>query len=268
MARMSEFLDSAVEAARVGGEILVSHHGKRPSGIHEKGTNDYVTDVDRAAERAVVDFLRRRHPDHSILAEEGRSHQGSTDYRWYIDPLDGTTNYIHDYPFFATSVGLWRGPEGIAGAVVDPVRGEMFRAERGAGAWLNDRRIRVSTASSLRGSLLVTGFPFRRPEEIDTYLRSFGELLARTAGVRRDGSAALDLCYVACGRVDGFWETGLSPWDLAAGVVIVREAGGQVTDYAGKPGFLESGEIIAAAPGLHGPVLEVLRSQAGRPGGG
>ena len=255
---MSEFLDSAVEAARIGGEILISRRGERRE-VEEKGTDDYVTDVDRASERAVVEFLRRRHPDHAILAEEGAAHAGSGGYRWYIDPLDGTTNYIHGYPFFSVSVGLWHAEDGVAGAVLDPVRIELFCAEGGGGAWCNDRRIHVSPSSDLKGSLLATGFPFRATDRIDPYLKSFGELLERSAGVRRGGSAALDLCYVACGRVDGFWEMGLSAWDLAAGVVIVREAGGQVTDLLGEEKYLESGDLIAAAPGMHGAILEILQ---------
>jgi myo-inositol-1(or 4)-monophosphatase len=260
---MSEFVETAVEAARIGGEVLLSHRGSRPTGVDEKGTNDFVTDVDRASERAVVEFLHRRHPDHAILAEDGGTRAGSSGYRWIIDPLDGTTNYIHDYPFYAVSVGLWRGDEGLAGAVLDPVRGEMFHAERGCGAWLNDERIEISGADGLRGSLLVTGFPFRMLDKIEPYLRSFGDLLARCAGVRRDGSAALDLCYVACGRLDGFWELGLSAWDLAAGVVILQEAGGRVTDYEGEDGYMGSGNIVAAGPGVHAEMLEVLRRHHG-----
>ena len=256
---MSAFLESAMEAARVGGEILLARRGVRPADVDEKGANDFVTDVDRASERAIVNCLLRRHPDHAILAEEGEARSGSTDYRWIIDPLDGTTNYIHNYPFYAVSIGLWRGDEGIAGVVLDPVRGEMFRAERGSGAFVGDQRIRISDAAGLKGSLLVTGFPFRMTERIGSYLESFGDLFGRSAGVRRDGSAALDLCYVASGRLDGFWEFGLSAWDLAAGTVILKEAGGTVTDYRGESGYMESGNIVAATPGVHREMLAVLR---------
>jgi myo-inositol-1(or 4)-monophosphatase len=256
---MGELLQSAVEAARIGGAVLLAHRGKARAAVDEKGANDFVTEVDRASQAAIVEFLRRRHPDHAILAEEGEDRPGSAGTRWIIDPLDGTTNYIHDYPCFAVSVGAWRGRQGVAGAVLDPVRGELFRAERGAGAWLGDQPIRVSGARGLARSLLVTGFPFRQIERLDEYLRSFRELFRRSAGVRRDGSAALDLCYVACGRLDGFWEMGLSAWDLAAGAVIVQEAGGTVSDYAGRDRFLESGTVIAAPLGLHAEMLEVLR---------
>lgn len=257
------FLESAIEAARLGGEVLLAHRGRRPTGIDEKGLNDFVTDVDRASQRAVVEFLRKRHPDHSILAEEDEAHAGSSPYRWIIDPLDGTTNYIHDYPCYAVSVGVWRGDEAVAGAVLDPVRPELFYAERGGGAWLEAgpakrRRIRVSGAGGLDGALLVTGFPFRQIDRLEDYLRSFRELLARSSGVRRDGSAALDLCYVACGRLDGFWEQGLSAWDLAAGAILIEEAGGIITDYRGEGAYLDSGDVVAAAPGVHAEVLRVV----------
>jgi myo-inositol-1(or 4)-monophosphatase len=260
---MSDLLESAVEAARAGGEVLRAGRGQRPTGIDEKGLNDFVTDVDRASQRAVVEFLRRRHPDHSILAEEEEAHAGTSAYRWIIDPLDGTTNYIHGYPCYAVSVGLWRDGQGVAGVVLDPAHEELFRAERGSGAWLGDRRIRVSSAAGLRRSLLVTGFPFRRIDRLQEYLASFGELLSLTSGVRRDGAAALDLCYVACGRLDGFWEQGLSAWDLAAGAVILEEAGGVITDYRGKGGYLESGDVVAATPGVHRELLEVLQRHHG-----
>ena len=252
-------METAVEAARIGGAVLISGMGSRPSGIDEKATNDYVTDVDRASQRAVVDFLRARHPDHSIVAEEDEQHAGTSGYRWYVDPLDGTMNYIHSYPFFCVSVGLWRNDEPVAGAIFDPVREEMFQAERGAGAWLGDRRIRVSDAAGLQGTLLVTGFPFRILDRLEEYLSSFQDLFRASAGVRRDGSAALDLCYVACGRVDAFWELGLSAWDLAAGAVMVQEAGGVITDYAGGDRYLENGNLVAASPAVHAEVLEVLQ---------
>jgi len=256
---MSDLMTTAIEAARIGGAVLMSRRGSRPTGIDEKGQHDYVTDVDRASQRAVIDFLRRARPDDAILAEEQESHPGTSGYQWILDPLDGTTNYIHDYPFFAVSLGVWASDEGIAGVVFDPMREELFQAERGAGAWLNGKRLRVSNALALAGSLLVTGFPFRNLERIDAYVRSFHDLMPRCAGIRRDGSAALDLCYVACGRVDGFWEMALSPWDLAAGVVIVREAGGRVSDYLGGTEFMRSGNIVAAAPGVHADLLAVLQ---------
>jgi len=252
-------MTTAIEAARISGAVLMSRRGGRPTGIDEKGQHDYVTDVDRASQRAVIDFLRRARPDDAILAEEQESHPGTSGYQWILDPLDGTTNYIHDYPFFAVSLGVWASEAGVAGVVFDPLREELFQAERGAGAWLNGKRLKVAGASALAGSLLVTGFPFRDLPRIDAYVRSFHDLMPRCAGIRRDGSAALDLCYVASGRVDGFWEMGLSPWDLAAGVVIVQEAGGTVSDYLGGTAFMQSGNIVAGAPGLHAELLEVLQ---------
>lgn len=266
------FLGSAIEAVRIGGEVLLAHRGRRPTGIDEKGLNDFVTDVDRASQRAVVEYLRGRHPDHSILAEEEEAHTGSEPYQWIIDPLDGTTNYIHDYPCYSVSVGVWCGNEAVAGAVLDPVRPELFHAERGGGAWLQagseePRRIHVSDAAGLDGSLLVTGFPVRRIDQLDEYLRSFRELLARSCGVRRDGSAALDLCHVAAGRLDGFWEQGLSAWDLAAGAILVEEAGGIITDYRGEQGYLDSGDVVAATPGVHGELLGVLQAHHEGEGG-
>ncbi|MGD8375062.1 MAG: inositol monophosphatase family protein [Acidobacteriota bacterium] len=259
---MSDLMETAVEAARIGGRILLEGRRRRPATVQDKGSNDFVTDVDRRSEEAIVEYIRGRHPDHSIVAEEGADWEGSSGYRWLVDPLDGTTNYIHDYPCFAVSVGVWRGREGIAGAVLDPLREELFHAERGSGAWLGERRIHVSGASGLAGSLLVTGFPFREIDRLDAYLRSFRELFRRSAGIRRDGSAALDLCSVACGRLDGFWELGLSPWDLAAGIVIVNEAGGTVTDHEGTPEVLERGNVVAAPAGLHREMLEVLEASS------
>ncbi len=256
-------IEAAVKAARIGGEVVMRYRGKKLTRVAEKGMNDFVTEVDQASQDAIVSFLRREYPQHSILAEEQAAHEGTSDYRWIIDPLDGTTNFIHDYPCFAVSVGLWRGDEGLAGAILDPVSGELFQAQRGAGAWLGDERITVSDATGLKGSLLVTGFPFREIERLDDYLISFAEIFRRSAGVRRDGSAALDLCYVACGRLDGFWERGLAPWDLAAGAVILEEAGGTITDYRGKAGYLESGNVIAAPSGVHAELMETLRSHRG-----
>ena len=256
---MSDFLESAVAAARLGGGILMERRGKGTTGVAQKRRNDFVSDVDRASERAIVDYLRGRHPDHAIVAEEGGDHAGKGDYRWIIDPLDGTTNYLHGFPCFAVSVGLWRGSEGIAGVVLDPVRDELFLAERGAGAWLGDQRLRVTEQPGLEGALLATGFPVRWPDLLPDYLRSFEEILSRSSGVRRCGSAALDLCFVASGRVDGFWEMGLSAWDVAAGAVLVNEAGGHVTDYGGGDGFLESGNVVAAGTEIHPEILSVLQ---------
>ncbi len=238
----------------------MDYWGKRGTyPIHEKGRNDYVTIVDREAEEAIVRLVRERFPDHAIMAEESPPSEGTVGYGWYIDPLDGTTNFIHGYPFFCVSVGV-ADPQGMrAAAVFDPLRGEMFTAARGRGAFLNGEPIRVSTTEKLSQGLLVTGFPFRSLSRLDPYLASFRAFILAASGVRRDGSAALDLAYVACGRYEGFWEMALSPWDVAAGSLIVREAGGVVSDFQGRAGYIESGDIIAANPATHPGMLRIIR---------
>ncbi len=227
--------------------------------VQEKGRNDFVTAVDREAEEAIVRLVRERFPDHAILAEESGPSEGRIGYRWYIDPLDGTTNFIHGYPLFSVSVGV-ADPQGMrAAAIYDPLHDEMFTAARGRGAFLNGEPIRVSSVETLSRGLLVTGFPFRSMNRLDAYLASFREFVLASSGIRRDGSAALNLAYVACGRYDGFWEMNLSPWDVAAGSLIVEEAGGVVTDFLGRNGYLESGDIIAASPHVHPGMLRILR---------
>jgi len=263
--KQSDFhLASAIQCARAGGRVILDYWGRRGSfPVHEKGRNDYVTIVDREAEAAVVRIIRERFPDHAIMAEESAPREGTSGYRWYIDPLDGTTNFIHGYPLFCVSVGL-ADPQGMrAAAVYDPIRDELFTAARGRGAALNDKPIRVSGAESLAPSLLVTGFPFRSLARLDEFLASFRSFILGTSGIRRDGSAALNLAYVASGRYDGFWEMALSPWDIAAGSLLVTEAGGTVSDFAGRPDFLRSGDIVAANPAIHPSMLRVLR-ESGR----
>jgi myo-inositol-1(or 4)-monophosphatase len=206
----------------------------------------------------MVSLIRSRHPEHGIRAEESPAAAGSG-AEWIIDPLDGTTNFIHRYPFFATSVAVRVGSQLEAGAVYDPVRDEMFAASRGRGATLNGAPIRVSECSRLGDALLVTGFPFRSLAILPRFLDSLDRLIRAASGVRRDGSAALDCCYVACGRLDGFWECALSAWDIAAGALIVREAGGVVTDFEGAEGFLDSGDIVASPRALHPPFLAEVR---------
>ncbi|MGH9749888.1 MAG: inositol monophosphatase family protein [Candidatus Polarisedimenticolia bacterium] len=227
--------------------------------VHEKGRNDYVTVVDREAEEAIVRLVRDRFPDHAILAEESAPRAGTAGYRWYIDPLDGTTNFVHGVPLFCVSVGV-SDPQGLrAAAVYDPLRDEMFTAVRDMGAFRNGEPIRVASVTRLSQALLVTGIPFRSIDRLDPYLKSFRSFILGAAGIRRDGSAALDLAWVACGRYGGFWEMALSPWDVAAGSLIVREAGGVVSDFQGQDGFLESGDIIAAPPSIHPAMLRVVR---------
>ena len=252
-------LATTVEAARIGGEVLRRNlTGTAALDVVDKGKNDFVTRVDREAEQAVVSFIRGRFPSHAFLAEESSPAPG-VEAEWIIDPLDGTTNYIHRYPFFATSVAVRVGDEVVAGAVYDPSRDELFAAARGRGATLNGRPLQVSRCPDLAAALLVTGFPFRSLAKMSQFLASLEALIRLSSGVRRDGSASLDCCYVACGRLDGFWECGLSAWDIAAGALLVEEAGGQVTDFEGARGFLASGDIVASPKTIHPAFLAEVR---------
>ncbi len=258
---LAKFLDIATEAALAGGAILQQYWGKLHQ-VRGKGRwGDLVTEADVASEQAILAVMERHLPDHPILAEEsGLQAQKASDspFLWAIDPLDGTTNYAHQYPFYAVSIGLL--VEGIpqVGVVYLPFFGELFRAAQGLGATLNRQPIQVSTTETLAQSLLVTGFAYDRRETDDNNYAEFCHLTHETQGVRRGGSAASDLAYVACGRLDGYWERGLSPWDLAAGVVLVQEAGGSVTAYDRTPLNLESGRILATNGRLHDALSEEL----------
>lgn len=256
----TELRDACVEAVRRGGAIL-SERFTQPRTIERKGSIDLVTDADRASEEAVVGFLRSRFPSAAILAEESGEHTGGAraELRFYVDPLDGTTNYAHGVPHFAVTVGVADGGGLVAGAILDPLRGELFTATRGGGAFLGDRRLGVSGCQRLRDALLITGFAYDSDVNAVYALRVFGDFTARAQSIRRFGSAALDLAYVAAGRFEGFWEERLKPWDVAAGIVMVREAGGLVTDLEGDDRMLETGDILAAPPALLGPMLEVVR---------
>jgi myo-inositol-1(or 4)-monophosphatase len=246
------FLEIATEAALSAGAILQSYWGNLES-VQEKGRpGDLVTEADAAAEAAVITILKRHFPDHQILAEES-GHQGNTVSRflWAIDPLDGTTNYAHQYPFSATSIALLIDGVPQVGVIFDPFHQELFRAAKGLGATLNRKPIQVSKTNTLAQSLLVTGFAYDRRETPDNNYAEFCHLTHLTQGVRRGGSASIDLAYVACGRLDGYWERGLSPWDIAAGIVLVQEAGGQVSAYDQSPIDLSSGRILATNTFLH-----------------
>ena len=261
MARTSsELLDACVEAVRRGGAILAGRF-TLPRTIERKGSIDLVTDADRASEEAMVGFLRARFPAAAILAEESGEHSGSarTELRFFVDPLDGTTNYAHGLPHFAVTAGV-ADPAGLsAGATLDPLRGDLFMAARGAGAFLGGRRLTVSGCERLHDALLVTGFAYDSHLNAEYALRVFGDFTSRAQSIRRFGSAALDLAYVAAGRFDGFWEERLRSWDVAAGILMVREAGGMVSDLEGGDRMLETGNILAAPSTLFGPMLEVLR---------
>ncbi|MCP5149476.1 MAG: inositol monophosphatase [Ectothiorhodospiraceae bacterium] len=244
---MHPLLNIAERAARAAGNVIVRHVGRIDTlNISSKGLNDFVSEVDVNAERAVVDVIRKAYPSHAILGEEtGRD--GNSDHVWIIDPLDGTTNFLHGFPHFAVSIAVEVRGRIEHGLVFDPMRHEVFAASRGAGARLDDRRIRV-TNNGLAGGLIGTGFPFRDMARLDSYVEGLKSLMTEAAGIRRAGAAALDLAYVAAGRLDGFWEYGLKPWDLAAGALLVREAGGLVTDPRGGEDYMRTGDVVAANP--------------------
>jgi myo-inositol-1(or 4)-monophosphatase len=257
---LQQWLEIATEAALSGGAVLEQFWGKLTQ-IEEKGRpGDLVTEADKAAEAAVLAVLGRHLPaSHAILAEEsGQAGDQTSPYLWAIDPLDGTTNYAHQYPFCAVSVGLLIEGQPSLGVVYNPVLRELFRAATGLGATLNRRPIRVSGTEALADSLLVTGFAYDRRETLDNNYAEFCHFTHLTQGVRRGGSASVDLAYVACGRLDGYWERGLSPWDLAAGVVLVQEAGGQVSAYDGSTFDIWSGRILASNGRIHGAMQDTL----------
>jgi len=254
-------LNIAVRAARSAGSII-----NRAAldldvlKVASKGTNDFVTEVDQAAEEAIISTLLEAYPGHAILAEESGRQRGSkhSDYLWIIDPLDGTTNFIHGFPVYAVSIALaFRGKVEQA-VVYDPTRNDLFYASKGKGAYLNDRRLRVSKRTRMSDALIGTGFPFRKGDNFKRYLKMFEEVMQQCAGMRRPGAAALDLCYVAAGWYDGFFETGLSPWDVAAGSLMITEAGGLVGNFTGEADFLYQREVVAATPRIYGQLVQML----------
>ena len=249
--------DTAARFALEAGAILLEGYG-RVHAPERKGRIDLVTEYDKRSEALLLDRIAARYPGHAVLAEESGEHATASDVRWVIDPLDGTTNFAHNYPFFGVSIGVEVAGVMAAGVVYDPVRDELFAAAFGCGATLNGRPVRVSRCPSLEDALLVTGFPYDVREHPERHLPLFQDFLLRAQGVRRDGSAALNLCYLAMGRFDGFWEGHLSAWDVAAGSLIVREAGGTITDYAGGPFRIDGRQVCAAGAELHPQLLEVL----------
>ena len=257
---MHPMLNIAVRAARRAGSII--NRAALDGGgfeVRSKRLNDFVTRVDHAAEEAIIEIVRKAYPDHAVLAEESGASTGHAEYQWVIDPLDGTTNFIHGFPQYCVSIAIRHRNALAHGVIYDPVKNELFTASKGRGAFLNDRRIRVSKCLRLGDALVGTGFPFREIGQIERYTGQLKQMMQKTAGVRRAGAAALDLAYVACGRLDAFWELGLSAWDMAAGALMILEAGGLVGDLRGEDGYLESGEIACATPKIFPSLLEALR---------
>jgi len=257
---MQPMLNIAIRAARSAGDHIVRKMNKLPDlKIEQKGPNDFVSEVDRQAEEKVIETLLTSFPNHGILAEESGEIEGSEDFRWIIDPLDGTTNYLHGFPHFAVSIACQHKGRLEHGVIYDPIKQELFAASRGDGATLNNKRIRVTRVNSTQGALLGTGFPFKHQNQLGEFLKIFSEFFTSATDIRRAGSAALDLAYVAAGRLDGFWESGLNAWDIAAGVLIVREAGGITTDYEGDANYLELGQVISGNPKIIGDMLRKIQ---------
>jgi myo-inositol-1(or 4)-monophosphatase len=257
-----EQLDAVQEIAQLGADQLMRFwRSLDPSQVTEKAANDLVSEADYEAERAILGAIASRFPDHHTLAEESGASPGRIEGVpvWIVDPLDGTTNFVHGHSHFAVSVGVALDGEMQLGVILDPVRGDVFRAARGHGAWWNGRRCRVSEHDRLAGALLATGFPFRAHQFLDPYLAIFRDVFLRCKAIRRIGSAALDLAHVSVGLFDGFFEFGLSPWDLAAGSLLVEEAGGRVSDMSGGAAFMDSGHVVCGPPGVHRELLSVIQ---------
>ena len=262
---MHPMLNIGVRAARSAGKVIIRAFEQLDKvEIESKGTNDFVTSVDISAEEAIVETIQKSYPNHTIIGEECGLIQGSdNDFQWIIDPLDGTTNFIKGIPHFAVSIALKVKGKLDQAIIYDPIRGELFTASRGKGAQLNSTRIRVKNHKELNGTIIATGFPFKHKQHTNAYLEMFKTLFTKASDMRRAGSAALDLAYVAAGRVDGFFEIGLKPWDTAAGELMVIEAGGLVTDFVGGHNQMNSGNIVAASPRLLKEILKDIRPHLG-----
>ena len=258
---MHPMLNIAVRAARNAGNVIAKAYEQLEKvEVEQKGSNDFVTNVDKEAELAIINTIRKSYPDHCIVAEESGELAGSeTDYQWVIDPLDGTTNFVRGIPHFAVSIALRVKGKTEQGVIFDPINNELYAATRGAGAQLSGYRIRTSNAKELKGTLLATGFPFKQKHHTESYMAIFSDVFTEAADVRRAGSAALDLAYVAAGRYDGFWELGLKPWDFAAGELIAKEAGAIVTDFAGNHEYLKSGNLVVGNPKIVKQLLSKIR---------
>jgi myo-inositol-1(or 4)-monophosphatase len=253
-------LKTAVTAARLAGDVILRELGQLSSAdIQTKQAFDFVTKVDRWSEAVIVQTIKEKFPHHLFLTEETLRQKGNGNYRWIIDPLDGTTNYIHGYPMFSVSIALEYRNSIVLGVVFDPLRDELFHAVKGGGAFLNNNKIRASETDMPEKSLIATGFPFRKKEMIDIYLEAFKRTFDKVSDIRRAGSAALDLAYIAAGRVEGFFELNLSPWDIAAGSLLTAEAGGRITDFGGGEQYLETGNIVAGNTAIHPEILNIIR---------
>ncbi|MEA3193934.1 MAG: monophosphatase [Betaproteobacteria bacterium] len=253
-------LNIAIRAARRAGSIINrASLGSEALKVRSKRANDFVTQVDGAAEEAVINIVRAAYPDHGFIAEESGESSPDAEYLWIIDPLDGTTNFIHGFPQYAVSVAVQHRGSLAHAVIYDPTKNELFTASKGGGAFLNDRRIRVSKCQKLDDALVGTGFPFKELSRLDLYMKQLRFFMSKSSGVRRAGAAALDLAYVACGRLDAFWELGLAPWDMAAGALLIAEAGGLVADMSGEQDFMSTGDVVAATPKIFPAVLEAMR---------
>jgi myo-inositol-1(or 4)-monophosphatase len=259
---MHPLVNTGVQAARSASRIITQGYDRLDRvTVNEKAQNDYVSSIDKAVQDHLIEQIRERYPNHAIIAEEGHRSEGD-EYTWIIDPLDGTANFIHGLPHFAISMAIKEGNKLIAGVIYDPLRDELFTAVKGKGAQINSQRIRISSQKTLEGAMLATGFPYKNRESFDSYLKTFSHLFNQAHDIRRMGSASLDLAYVACGRFDGFWESHLKIWDIAAGVLMVREAGGMVTDLAGGESYLESGNLVAGNTRMVKTLLENIKQSA------
>jgi myo-inositol-1(or 4)-monophosphatase len=257
---MHPMLNTAIKAARRAGSVI--NRASLDLGqltISVKQQNDFVTEVDKVAETTIIDTLREVYPSHAILAEESGLSEQTSEFQWIIDPLDGTTNFIHGFPQYAISIALTHKGILTHAVVFDPNRNELFTASKGGGAFLNDKRIRVSKCTKLDEALLSTGFPYRVFDHVDAYLAIFKEMSRRCVGIRRPGAASLDLAWLAAGRIDGFWEFGLSPWDMAAGVLLIQEAGGLVSDLSGESNYLNTGNIVGGTPKVFSQLLQGIQ---------
>lgn len=258
---MLDEIEAVAKQALFGaGDIIREHIGRiKVSGIYRKGPSDYVTEIDRRCEDLILTLITRNFPDHHIMSEETENNGLQSGYTWVIDPLDGTTNFIHGFPFVAVSIALCRDKKPVLGLVLDPVRKEFFLAKEGGGAWMNGERIETRRNVPLGGALIATGFPFRTKAYMDDYMRVFRAVFLNASGIRRAGAAALDLAYLAAGRVDGFWEIGLKAWDIAAGALLVKEAGGMVSDFRGEDNHLLNGNVVGGTTTVYPFLLEQVK---------